>query len=299
MTDKQTVAQQIIAWSKAVFTPVALACIVYFFWTNRDVLLSIYSQGSPGNFSLVIVCWVALHFLSPLFTCLAMQSMGVAISYRLALKAHISRLPAKYLPGGVWHSVARAADYRVIGIGPRLIVGYLVLENTVLVATTLGIGGVFAILASSSRPADIVIGAIMVACWLFILLLPRLSRLNLMPGNTLSGAVYFRGVLVIAAYWCLAGASFAVFVLAFPDLQISTSPLVVGGVYLFSWGVGYLAVFAPQGLGVSELVSGLLLGSQIELGSMIIILLGFRLLMAVADIVTWFTYIMLSRRMRK
>jgi hypothetical protein len=49
---------------------------------------------------------------------------------------------------------------------------------------------------------------------------------------------------------------------------------------------------------VSELVSGLLLGGEIELGGMIIILLGFRLLMAVADIATWSMYAMYSTRMR-
>jgi hypothetical protein len=298
MPDKQTIARRIVVWSKAVFTPLALAFIGYFFWINRDTLVSVYSEGSPGHFFLVVFCWVVLHFVSPLFTCLAMQSMGVTITYRLALEAHISRLPAKYLPGGIWHSVARAADYRGTGIASGRVLTYLVLENLVVVAITLGIGGAFAMLASSSRSADIVIGAAMLAAWLLIFLLPRLSRSNLLPGDALSGPAYFRGIFVVAAYWCLAGASFAVFVTAFPDLQISTSPLVTGGIYLFSWGVGYLAVFAPQGLGVSELVSGLLLGGEIELGGMIIILLGFRLLMAVADIATWSMYAMYSTRMR-
>jgi hypothetical protein len=289
-TKTRSVASAVISWSKAVFTPIALVFLGYFFWTNRDPLISIYGEGSLASFSFVILSWMILHCVNPLFTSLALQSLGVSMDYRTALRIHISRLPAKYLPGGIWHSVARAADYKVTGMDNKQIIRYLVVENLVIVAVALGIGSVFSLQAVDSKSAQLLIGIVMLGAWGLLLLMPYLSRTNLLAGASLSTIVYFKSVLAIVSYWCLAGLSFSVFVNAFPSLEISTGPLMSGGIYLFSWGVGYLAVFAPQGIGVAEAVSGLLLGGQLDLGSMIIILLGFRLLMAVADIGSWLLF---------
>lgn len=296
--DNRTTARCVIAWSKALFTPLALAFLAYFFWINQETLISIYSEGRLLNFSLVVVCWIALHCISPLFTRLALRALGTSVDYRTALRIHVSRLPAKYLPGGVWHSVARAADYRETGIVSAQVIRYLVLENLVIVSVALGIGSAFALQATSNRYAVVTIVAIMLVAWLLLLLLPRLSRLGLVPGGVSATSAYARSILVIAAYWCLAGMSFALFVMALPALHISVSPVIAGGIYLFSWGVGYLAIFAPQGLGVAEAVSGMLLGGQVDLGSLIVVLLGFRLLMAVADIATWLIYSLVFRKAR-
>ena len=296
--DNRTTANAVVSWSKAVFTPLALVFLTYFFWINRHALISIYSEGYLAGFAFVVLLWIALHSISPLFTRLALRSMGVSINYRTALRIHVSRLPAKYLPGGVWHSVARAADYRVTGLDSGQVIRYLVLENLVVVSVALGIGSAFALQAVTIPYAEIAIAAVMLVAWLLIFLLPRISRLRVVPGNPLSALAYFQSVLVIAVYWCLAGVSFSLFVSALPSLHTSTGPLVTGGIYLFSWGVGYLAVFAPQGLGVAEAVTGLLLGGQMELSGMIVILLGFRLLMAVADIVSWSIYSLVFRNLR-
>jgi hypothetical protein len=290
----RSVAAAAISWSKAIFTPLALVFLGYFFWTSRDALISIYSGGSLVSYSIVILCWIVLHCISPLFTGLALRSLGISLDYGTAMRIHISRLPAKYLPGGVWHSVARAADYRLTGMESKQILGYLVMENLITVAVALGIGGIFAMQAAS-QPVALVIGIGATMAWALLLLMPRLRRLAMASGEPLSKTAYFSSILVIAAYWCLAGASFSVYISAFPNLQVSTGPVMSGGIYLFSWAVGYLAVFAPQGLGVAEAVSGLLLGGQMDLGSMIIVLLGFRLLMAVADIASWIAYCLVFR----
>lgn len=298
-TEDRTTIRVVIERSKAVFTPLALAFLTYFFWINRHTLISIYSEGRVANFFLVILCWIGLHCVSPLFTRLALQSLGLSIDYRTALRIHVSRLPAKYLPGGVWHSVARAADYRITGMESAQVIRYLVLENLVIVAVALGIGSAFALQAAASLYVGFVIAVIMLAAWLLVFLLPRMSRLRVVSGSSLSALNYFQSVLVMVFYWCLAGVSFSLFVTALPGLHIATSAVIAGGIYVFSWGVGYLAVFAPQGLGVAEAVSGLLLGGKMELGGVIIALLGFRLLMALADIASWLLYSLFFRRARK
>ena len=93
----RSAAAAAISWSKAIFTPLALIFLGYFFWASRDTLISIYSGGSLASYSIVVLCWLVLHCISPLFTSLALRSLGISLDYRTAMRIHISRLPAKSL----------------------------------------------------------------------------------------------------------------------------------------------------------------------------------------------------------
>lgn len=274
----------LITLAKGVFTPLAVAFFAYFFWLNRETLSAMYGAGELSGFALVVLCWLFLHLLSPLTTCYALRSQSVKMRYAVALRIHISRLPAKYLPGGVWHAVARAVDYSDSGLDRRQVVSYLILENVLLVMVTLCLGGFFAYRALGQGAIGGLILVVAGLAGLALLLLPRLG--HLLPGmqERLDVPPYVASVLAMIAYWCIAGFSFGLFLNAFSGLQLETDLLTASGVYIFSWGVGYLTIFAPQGLGVSELVSALLLGSELELGGLVVLLLGFRLLMAIADI---------------
>jgi hypothetical protein len=70
----------------------------------------------------------------------------------------------------------------------------------------------------------------------------------------------------------------------------------MGGIYLFSWGVGFLSIFAPQGLGVFELVASELLKGSIGFMGLAALIGGFRAVVLVADLVVWCAYQALGRR---
>ena len=57
--------------------------------------------------------------------------------------------------------------------------------------------------------------------------------------------------------------------------------------YLFSWSIGYLAFFAPQGIGVFEVTLANMLDTSLTVGSLAVIIAGFRIIIFLADITLW------------
>jgi len=119
------ITKSIISWAKIVFTPFALFFLVYFGWQSQGILVEIFSNAQIHLLLTSIFLWLLLHFISPLFTVIVFHGCKISISYKDAFYIHAGRLPAKYLPGGIWHSVARAADYHQRRIEPRYIATYL------------------------------------------------------------------------------------------------------------------------------------------------------------------------------
>jgi hypothetical protein len=60
--------------------------------------------------------------------------------------------------------------------------------------------------------------------------------------------------------------------------------------YIFSWGIGYISIFAPQGIGVFEIVAGNILPIPMNLGGAVAFIAGFRIIILIADCLTWITY---------
>jgi hypothetical protein len=88
-------------------------------------------------------------------------------------------------------------------------------------------------------------------------------------------------------FWALASTAFLSYLFAFPGSTQSNSVLEITGTYLFSWAVGYVALFAPQGLGVFETVAGDVLQTTLSLGAIAVLIAGFRIVILMADLVAW------------
>ena len=85
--------------------------------------------------------------------------------------------------------------------------------------------------------------------------------------------------------------------LLFPSSVGDQSYLELGGIYLFSWGVGFLAVFAPQGIGVFEMVGSQLMQSPLGFVGFAALIGGFRLVILVADLLVWIAYHLLRGKL--
>lgn len=101
--------------SKWIFTPVALLCIAYIVWLSRFDIASLW-EASDGSL-LVMACVVlaVAHFLLPVASREIFHLTGVNVDYRVLLRIHICRLPARYLPRGIWRTVGRAAERGKLG----------------------------------------------------------------------------------------------------------------------------------------------------------------------------------------
>lgn len=279
----------IIRWSKYVFTPFAFGFFGYIAWHSSDFIVNLFNNASHTWLSISIVLWISLHFISPVFTSTLLMGFSLPLKYKDAFTTHNIRLPAKYIPGGIWHSVARTGDYISYGISSRYVAAYLLMENIFVASVTLFLGGLVVASIESINTLWLLftIGC-SIGSFTTIVLMPILINNRLYwrigPIQTIQ---YIKSTCYMLLYWVVASVSFICYIQSFSDLDMSASFLNVAGIYLFSWGVGFISIFAPQGIGISEYVTSHLLGSELETVSVMLIISGFRIIVLIADMLTW------------
>lgn len=279
----------LIRYSKRVFTPMALGFFCYIAWHSRNYIVDLFSSTQHSWTLISISLWMCLHLISPAFTRSLLMSFSLQLKYRDAFTIHNNRLPAKYIPGGIWHSVARSGDYYNHGISARHVAAYLLIESIIIASVTLALGG---FIVANIDTTNSFFTTLLLVCSVVLIIvnifLPKLISIKLLPHNkSISIFEYLTSILIIFIYWIIAGISFICYLLSFPNLKINVSMFEVAGIYLFSWGVGFITLFAPQGLGVSEIVTSQLLGTDLDSSSVIIVIAGFRIIVLIADMLTW------------
>lgn len=290
--------KRLIDWAKLLFTPFALLCLSYYGWQSKEILTSLLVDAQLDRLILSTILWISLHYFGPLFTFIIFKSSHLSLNYKKIVLIHTLRLPAKYLPGGIWHSVARATDYRNIGFSTRYIGTYLLLENMVTAFVTLALGGFIVSQLPENgqawfiKPLILTISSIASTA---IILLPWLFGRYIFPSpKALPKPTYFFSIICLIVYWLLAATAFVSFLSAFKSLGLSVSNIQTGGIYIFSWGVGFISLFAPQGIGVAEFISSQLLNADISKSSFVALLASFRLIVFTGDILAWLIAVIIS-----
>jgi len=287
----------ILRVAKRIFLPIALAFLTWFAWNSRDLLLDIVRTARPFRLTMAILVWMSMHALSPLFSMLIFRARDVHLSYKTAAKIHIANLPARYVPGGIWHTVGRIAGFRELNISQRDITIFVFLENILAICVAFLIGGslLAAIRGLDSWGQIAALSAVGSA--LFLLASPFILSFRVIQGGERFPTRDFVGVTIVTAIsWCVAATAFVIYLSAFPGLALQTSPLETAGAYLFSWGVGFISIFAPQGIGVFEVVATELMRGDITFMSVAALLAGFRLVILAADATVWAALHVISSR---
>ena len=279
---------RIVNGLKLAFTPVAFAFLLYFAWESRDVLASLLDGASLLYLGLSALLWAALHALSPLLAVVVLNACGSNVSWRQAFATHVARLPARYLPGGVWHTVGRVMDYREQGVHARHLGVFVVLENGLAAAMTLTVGGAIVYATHETDAVAAIAGLAAAAALVALFVMPYLLNTRvLQPGDRLPTGAYLTSIAAVAAFWLGATLAFLLYLGAFPESTGAYRAIEMAGVYLFSWGVGFVAIFAPQGIGVFELVASELMSSPIGFMGLAALIAGFRVVVLVADLAVW------------
>ncbi|MBW1989208.1 MAG: hypothetical protein JRI97_06645 [Deltaproteobacteria bacterium] len=272
--------------SKLAFTPAALAFLGIMALRNREVILDLLARLTLRPVAVALVLWTGLHFLSALVAFLVFRSSNAPLSFGQAFFIHANRLPARYIPGGIWHTVGRVADYVSLGISKAHIVLFVFLGNALAPCMTFLLGGL-AVAAAGRLPVELGLAAAGGGL-LGMTAIPLVVRIRLLRGRIVLPVVSYGAILgVMGAFWCGAATCFTLYFLAFPET--TGKAWEVGGAYLFSWGVGFLTFFAPQGIGVFETVSGKLLEGGLTLGSTAVLAAGFRVVILAADLLAFST----------
>lgn len=164
----------------------------------------------------------------------------------------------KYLPGGIWHFVGRFGVYKMNGLSAKASTRSMILENIWLLSSALATGVLGVFLTRFDLVADlihipdekwlaIILTIVILAIWIIVLFVVHKIMRKYTSGEIQSVTVI---ALVGLLLWTFIGGSFFVM---FQDFSFSSAPLFIGG-YAVSWAVGYIAVFAPGGLGIREAV---------------------------------------------
>lgn len=270
------------------FAPLAIGCLAWFAWTARDDLAALIAGTETAHLVLAAALWCLSHLLAPLFAVLVFGARGRSVGYVTAAKIHFEYLPARYVPGGIWHTVGRVAAFRKLGLDAVDLSTFVILENALALALAFTLGGA-GIAATRGTDTWGLIGMLgFLGGITLVIALPLLLRLKVFRVRTNLPAKLYIGVVALASlYWLIAAAAFIAYVGAYSALSAQLSPLETGAAYLFSWGIGFLAVFAPQGIGVFEIAAAELIRGASSLVSVAALLAGFRLVVLVADVVMW------------
>lgn len=277
-----------------VFLLLAVVGIGVYLLANRDAVGTTFEKMDPRWLAPAAVWLGLLHpVMAYVYWCIQ-RGLGIERSYRRTLTSYIARLPARFVPGGVWHSLARYADIHNDDDASAAKLGGLFVLEVIAVAS----GGCLAsgVLAwsiidarQSVHPLALLVMAAGVAGSLVPFVLPRWRR------HMRGASHWFAAIIAVGIVWTSVGATFALVAKAIggPFLQCASSAL--SATYTTAATAGYAAIFAPQGWGVTDAVFALLRPCPIPLAALLSAILAYRLVTIVVDICIWAAGSMLAR----
>lgn len=284
-----------ITWVKRLFTPLALGFLLYVGWQSWDLLANIFATAQLSYLLLTIALLMIPHLILALATTLLLKtsasatiSTATTVSYSMVLYTIINRLPARYLPGGIWHTVGRLLDFHTYGITTAHLTALFLLEHILSAAIPLILGGIIVVHFHGLTDQWGAIAILLViGSSLGIIITPVIIQRYILIFSTFQWRFYLPAIIIDLFMWSLLALAFTCYFNAFTLTTLDLSQLEIAGVYLFSWGIGIIALFAPQGIGVFEVVASHLLSVSLSLGTLAALIAGFRIMALLADLSLW------------
>lgn len=230
---------------------------------------------------------------APLCSFVILRYLGNYLQISLLAEIHISRLPAKYLPGGVWHMVGRGVDLKRHGMSVRESTTLFTVEHCLALFVSALLGGFGLYFYCDSGHWCFWLAVCLFSVGVFGLLTLPIAVGKLVPTQSPRLSRGGRFPVVVLSYvlaWAFISLAFAFYIAAFPSLGSSFELFHLLSIYLVSWCVSFVALFAPQGIGVFEVLASALLVGELGLEQAIPLVLGFRLVFVITDITVWFGF---------
>jgi hypothetical protein len=234
------------------------------------------------------------------------SQLDIVSSERIYLSAEFVR----YIPGNVWHVLARVLSAEARGVPKAIGLASMVVELATKITSA---ALVFALsllfwpdVAALNRviPRDVIIGVGVVGIPLLLVgLHPRLLQgalnrgLRLLRREPVTLTLRYRDILLITSYWSLswvvAGIGFYLLVRSLTDAPLAIAAVALAiGINAMAWDLGFLSFFTPSGLGVREaaivgllIACGLVAGVDATLGVALVVAFMARLLTTAAELV--------------
>jgi glycosyltransferase 2 family protein len=280
---------RVIRWGfVAVTVAIGVFAVVRDWHSLRDALASLGFLPVIGALAAVLAALAAAMQVWRVL----LRALGSPLPARPAARIMFISQLGKYLPGSIWPVLAqmelgteyqvprhRSASASILTMLLTVLTGLL----TALVALPFVAGSTNYVWALLAAPA------------LLVLLVPRVLNAALNKVMTVAKRppleVELTGRAVAAALgwsfvsWAFYGLQIWLMVHALGAPAGKAALLALGG-FAFAWTVGFLAVFAPAGAGVRDVLLALTLGLVIGHGAALAIALVSRVLATIADLLT-------------
>lgn len=221
----------------------------------------------------------------------SLKAAGVEGGWPLAFSAYNLSQLGKYIPGSVWQFVGRFGIYRMRGMSAANAMGLILAENLVMLAMA-GLVGLIAApvlleLALDYAPLPVLIALPVLLSGLGIavaLLVPPVrERLNraLSAAGRHTGLIAAMAVLFVLMWFVMGLSAFCLVAdRGEPDIGLA---FYVIGLFAVSYVAGFVAIFAPAGVGVREAVFTIGLAGIMPAEAALLLAVGHRLLYVLCD----------------
>lgn len=265
----------------------AIVAITSYVYVHREIASATLMRLNFAAMVSAFIIMLALHVIIALSFHWLHRALGMRRPVTRAFASYFTRLPGRFLPGGVWHSVLRYADLRSEKAISARMLGVIFLGESGLLATSgLSVAGVFGLIAFERASSAfwfavaILGGAIGLGGALFALWQRNRQSRELAPL-----AIAF--ALMITA-WVGAGSAFtSLAVLGSEPMLARCDVCSVLATYLIAASVGFVTVIAPQGLGVTELVYSQMYPCASPTATLVTAVFAFRLVSLGSDAVAF------------
>jgi len=281
------VNRRLLRAARWAYVAALMAVVVWLVWSRRDDLALLVAGARPEMLALALLLGIGQLGVNAGFWTSALDALGERQRWAVVVDATARSVPARYLPGSVWYALGRAALLHRAGASKRTVGAVAVLESALSIVVVLTLGAALLLVSGRVPAAGWQVAAACVALALLAsppavnALLRVVARRRGGVAASLSWPRHLRLLGWMAVFWAYSATTFSVYLAAFPGVAVG-SPIEVAGSFMLAWGIGFLAVFAPQGAGVFEVAVAALLTAEAVAGVAVIVA-GYRALMAVRD----------------
>ena len=233
-------------------------------WRDVDQqTLVLHPRWAPIVLSAVMV--LATYALLIEMWRIIMRAWGADIGYREAARIWFIASFGKYIPGKIWGLTAMGAMAQRAGVSPLVATGSSVLSYLLYIVGGFGVmlatgaGALSMAIPHARTVAAVCVVLFVIGMVLAPALLPPLARVagsvtgrQIEPPRLPSRAIWIAAAGT-AISWLMYGAAFHVFTLGVLGTAAGVTTSYIA-VFTASYLAGFLALFAPAGIGVRELI---------------------------------------------
>ncbi|WP_137940393.1 hypothetical protein [Chitinivorax sp. B] len=271
---------------------ISIFCVIWIFTSQYSYFSTLLTQISIESLISSIVLIIISHFFLAYSNVYLWSCLGFQVSAGTAIKIHFSNMLARYLPGGIWQTVSKLSVYKeILKPGKEQILAYLFLENVMALGTASLLGAVAVLVADGVG----VLRVLLLFAALSLIVSPWIIRFRVFrlpdQSSPFRISLYFIFFRCFICVWLCYGLAFSCYWFSYEHIGFGdvTDWVKVAGIYWISWAAGFIAIFSPQGIGVSEIVASYLLsGTNTEMAIRFVGVVGmYRLLVLAAEILLW------------